>query len=90
VEGSVPSDRKPPFLSAAGPYRTIGNGETVTKTITEPSGTVSRGARLARKRDPVIGPFNSKRSADSELTARIERWGRELDADYRYATRSVL
>jgi hypothetical protein len=44
---------------------------------------------VSRPRDPITGVFVSKRPADPELSAEIERYGRELDADYPHATRAL-
>src|SRR5262245_53696662 len=44
---------------------------------------------VSRPRDPVTGVFVSKRRADPELHPEIERYGRELDADYPNATRAL-
>jgi hypothetical protein len=55
----------------------------------ETTDALSTSEPVSRPRDPVTGVFVSKHPRDPELAAEIERWGRELDAEYPNATRAL-
>jgi hypothetical protein len=67
------------------PMNTSENNSTSVQTTV----ALSTAEPVSRPRDPVTGVFVSKHRRDPELAAEIERYGRELDADYPNATRAL-